>query len=47
MFQVHLRLFYSWGRVRLSPLGTQATSGPTVPAPDVYDEGDDECGNSW
>jgi hypothetical protein len=30
---------YSWGEVRLSPLGTSATIGPIVSAPD-----DDECG---
>jgi hypothetical protein len=34
--------FYLMGAVRRSPLGTQATIGPTVPAKD--DDDDDECG---
>jgi hypothetical protein len=29
-----LSLSFSWGRVRLSPLGTSATNRPIVPAPD-------------
>jgi hypothetical protein len=32
--------FNSWGGVRLDPLGTSATSGPIVPAPD---DDDDDC----
>jgi hypothetical protein len=29
---------YSWGGVRMSPLGTPVTLGPIVPAPDVNDD---------
>jgi hypothetical protein len=33
---------YSWGSVRLSPLGTPATSGSIVPAPEEDDDDDDD-----
>jgi hypothetical protein len=40
-------IFFSWGGVRLSQLGTSATNWPIVPAPDDDDDDDDdgeECG---
>jgi hypothetical protein len=31
---IYTLYFFSWGRVRLSPLGTSATDWPTVSVPD-------------
>jgi hypothetical protein len=37
-----IKIFYPWEEVRLSPLGTPATIGPTVPDPDDDDDDDDD-----
>jgi hypothetical protein len=34
--------YYTWGSVRLSPLGTPVATGPIVPAPDVVDDDDEK-----
>jgi hypothetical protein len=39
--RVKLKLnWYSWGGVKLGPLGTAATNRPIVPAPGDYDDGE-------